>query len=994
MDQHKFFRLISLLFFVSGTVALGYQVTWSKFLLDFIGASSYSYATVLSTFMAGLALGSWFIGKYADRLENPLKIYAYLELAVGLYALAYVQLTDVAAGIYGNYATMTPGHSSGATRTFLKIILSSVLLILPCALMGGTYPLLLRAVSFNLKLVGRRASQLYSANAAGAVGGILFITFIVLPSVGLNASVKLLAIGNAFIALVALFLSKYAESPKIPEEAVSEPVMKLSPQQIRMCLLLILVEGVLAFLYEIAWTRFFGVVLGSSTYSFAIMLAAFITGISLGSALLSRYEARIKNVFFFFGSTQLATAGTVAALLPFYPFVVWVFEQWGSLFSTQPLAFYPYEAGKLLICYVVMLVPTIFIGMALPLLVKLVNDQLSTVGYRSGLVYSANTIGNVIGALLGGLLLLPMFGMQRLLAGTTVATAILGIYALHLAKEKESKTSFIRLASSLVVALAVFFLLSGSWKREWFTQIPFRRDDQAHNLAEKRRMIDQYEVLYFEDDPAGHLLVARTKYLKPEARTLYINGKADASSSADLPTQILSAHIPLLLHPAPEDVLVIGLASGVTAGSALTHEQVKSVNAVDLIQSMPEATRFYTKWNNNVLTNSKFHFIADDARSYVRYAGKRYDVIISEPSNPWTAGTGSLFSVEYYSDIRKILKPSGLFLQWIQIYEISDPTFVAVLRTLHTNFPFIYGFQGAARDLLLLGTSQPLKVDSDQLQMRMDSPRIRQDLTRVHLSDPSEFLFLQKFSPATIHVLSSFTEQENNAENRFLEYQAPHDYFEQQSPTLTELYDERLTNPKDLLRSQLNYANQEVRPQIASAFVETGMTRPLESRVLSDKLLNLALPPAIIPSFLWIDDAQTESIVQSLDRLVTEKQEEAFEKRISQFSSAILLSCVRSKEHSELWIEKTRVWAHAQPMWSRARTFFIEVLKASGQNRVAASELWKCVTETNLLKPEWAILKSLQLQEPGLTSGLMQYYRQKNPENLFVQIYYQDNYAR
>ena len=164
--------------------------------------------------MAGLAIGSWFIGKYADRLKDPLKIYAYLELAVGLYALVYVPLTDFAAGIYGHYAGMTP-DISGRTGMVLKIVLSSVLLILPCALMGGTYPLLLRAVSFDLKLVGRRASQLYSANAAGAVGGILFITFLILPSIGLNASIKLLAICNVLIALVALFLSRYERLRRI-----------------------------------------------------------------------------------------------------------------------------------------------------------------------------------------------------------------------------------------------------------------------------------------------------------------------------------------------------------------------------------------------------------------------------------------------------------------------------------------------------------------------------------------------------------------------------------------------------------------------------------------------------------------------------------------------------------------------------------------------------------------------------------------------------------
>ena len=254
------------------------------------------------------------------------------------------------------------------------------------------------------------------------------------------------------------------------------------------------------------------------------MLAAFITGISFGSALLSRYEGRIRNVFFFFGITQIVTAIIVAVVLPFYPYVVWIFEQWGKSVLKQSLAFYPYEAGKFLICFAVMLVPTIFIGMALPLLVKLVNDQMNTIGFRSGLVYSANTIGNVVGALLGGLFLLPLLGMERSLPGQRLQPLFWESPLCRLQKKKKEKQVdpfCVRFdCFSLCVLFAFRFLETGMVHTGSIPTLT-----EVHTLAEKRKLIDRYEVLHFKDDPAGHVLVARTKNLKPEASPYTLTGR-------------------------------------------------------------------------------------------------------------------------------------------------------------------------------------------------------------------------------------------------------------------------------------------------------------------------------------------------------------------------------------------------------------------------------------------------------------------------------------
>jgi spermidine synthase len=302
-----FFLIIVSLFIFSGALGLGYQVIWSKYLLDFLGVSAYSYATVLAAFMAGLAIGSRLFGKYADRVKSPLKLYAYLEFGVAIYALIYSPLSTLFASLYGHLIAFTPGQAGSLYGLWAKVLFSALLLLPPTILMGGTYPVLLRFVTQNESLIGRRASQLYAANAFGAVVGTLLMTFMILPRLGMSASLMLIAICNALVALVAFLFS--ARSTRI-ETAIDsnvsvEKFAEFTPNQIRAGLLLIGIEGAIAFAYEIGWTRFFGLILGSSTYSFSVMLAALISGIAFGSALLSKFEKRLKNPFDFLGWTQL-----------------------------------------------------------------------------------------------------------------------------------------------------------------------------------------------------------------------------------------------------------------------------------------------------------------------------------------------------------------------------------------------------------------------------------------------------------------------------------------------------------------------------------------------------------------------------------------------------------------------------------------------------------------------------------------------------------------
>jgi len=1005
------------IFFLSGALGLGYQVLWSKYLLDFIGVSAYSYATVLASFMGGLALGSWLLGRWADRWAVPLKLYAYLELGVGLYAVAYLPLREWTANLYARWVSFTPEQAGAAVGLWAKVIASGLLLLPPTILMGGTFPALVRHVTENLRQVGRRASQLYAVNAFGAVAGTLLMAFLLMPSLGMRTSLMVLALLNGLVALTALLLTRLepAMAGTATEEVLhfSDPQDSPSPADpqrwiglIRIGLLLIFLEGFIAFAYEIAWTRFFGVVLGSSTYSFAIMLAALITGIALGSAVLARIEGSIGNPLAFFGWTQIWAGLLVLLPLPLYPYIPWLFKQYASLFSNRLGAFYLYEFGKLLLCYLIMLPPTVFIGMALPLLVKGLSRSLASLGQDTGRVYAWNTWGNVLGALVAGMVLLPTLGMERLVRWSAIGNGLLGLTAVSLFVQRRRWLS-VGLAGLAVGFMIAYPLLTGVWDPRWFTLQPFRRG-AALSVAETRRSLQDQEVVLFRDDPAAHLMVVR---FKPPTRsqvpskphtpanaqaprpdesgsyTLFVNGKPDASSVGDMPTQVLSAHIPLLLHPDPQDVLIIGLASGVTAGSALQHP-VRRVDVVDIVGAMPQATRFFLPWNGDPFADPRFRLIVDDARSYLSYTRHRYDVIISEPSNPWMAGTGALFSVDFYRRATRALRPDGLYLQWLQAYEMGDSAFVAVVRSFRRVFPWVYGFQGNAKDVLLIGTHAPLQPRWDTLQARFE--RLRPHWKTLPIEDLPTLLYLQRFVPATVDFIAALDDLENTDDNHLLEYRAPRDLFQRFSVGLPERFDDRRTASPTLFWNQfVRLHPTAVDPRKALPTLTDG--RIAEPSVLGayQRALYLLYGPTLmaspeaarwLPPSFWIQAPLTEAdLVARVDDLLQRGQTALAVRLIQDYASAIYTASVLSPEKARSWESALQRWASAVPDAPVLRQILIELRMAVGPTESVAREVLEWVRSPSPPPAEWAVLRACRMDRDRLCRTVRDEYRRRQP---------------
>ncbi len=985
-----FFLLILSLFILSGALGLGYQVIWSKYLLDFLGVSAYSYATVLAAFMAGLAIGSRLLGKYADRVLSPLKLYAFLEFGIAMYALIYSPLSNLFASLYGHLIAFTPDQAGSSYGLWAKVLFSAVLLLPPTILMGGTYPVLLRFITQNESLIGKRASQLYAANAFGAVVGTLLMTFMLIPTLGMLASLMFLAICNAMVALIAFLFSSGSTRVETPVDSnISvQKVAEFTPHQIRVGLLLIAIEGAIAFVYEIAWTRFFGLILGSSTYSFSVMLAALISGIAAGSALLSRLENKLKNPFNFLGWTQLLAALLVLIPLPFYPYLGWVFEQYSGLLSFREQAFYLYEFGKLLLCYLIMLPPTIFIGMALPLAVKGFSRTLSHLGQDTGRVYSWNTWGNVAGASIAGLFLLPLLGMEWLLRWTVIGTLLVGAAFLFIFSSQSQRNLRLRIVPFAVLLLITLFF--PAWDLRWLTLVPFRRYDSPRSFDAIQKRLNAEQIKYATDDPAAHVMIKETLSKPVNTISLLVNGKTDASNAQDMTTQVLSGHIPILLHPNPKDVLIIGLASGVTTGAVLKYP-VQRADVVEIVRSMPHAARFFNPWNSNPFVDKRFHLIVDDARAYLSYTKQKYDIIISEPSNPWMAGTGALFSKDFYARAVNCLKEDGLYLQWLQAYELSDETFAAVVRSFRSAFPYIYAFQGRELDILFLGSRKEIRPNWSIVEQRFHQPNIRDDLRRVRVEDLPSLLFLQRYSPGTVDYIASVTDLENTDDNHLLEYRAPRDMFQRAKAAIVNEFDERLTASPSLFWSQYLHSTAQDnnlhktldlldQPNMVSSTFLNGLRQ-------SYYYINSTTDNPIINPF---EELQTEaSVALRIDRLIQAKEEQAALSYLNKQSVAIYMACALSKDHVSFWKDKILKWqqlATSREFKAELRVFWIELVAASGDRQGALNELVSWVKSPSPPSESWAVVRGFQLDRKSAGPEILQFYFNRNPSPLLERL--------
>jgi predicted membrane-bound spermidine synthase len=740
-DQSRYvLTLLYTVFVLSGAAGLMYESIWTRYLGLFVGHSAYAQVIVLVMFLGGMSLGALLVGRRSERLRHPLQWYAGVELATGVIGLVFHDVfaatTDFA------YTTLFHSIGFGTTQTLLKWGIAALLILPQSILLGMTFPLMSAGVVRRIpEHTGRALSMLYFSNSIGAAAGVLVAGFWLVGFAGLPGTLIAAAMINIAVA-GAVFVACRLEGESEQQGAPSaEPAAATSGSRTVLWRLLLLVSfgtALSSFIYEIGWIRMLVLVMGSATHSFELMLSAFILGLALGAFWVRRRADREASVRLL-GYVQLAMGALAIATLPVYLLSFkWMVGILGA-FTRTPIGYDFFSIFKYGICLAVMLPATFCAGMTLPLITRLLVG--AGVGERAiGQVYGVNTFGSIVGAAIAGLVLMPLLGMKWLLVAGASVDLALGVGLLVFDARGAPGALFGGLTRARAVGLAaaagvVLFALRADFDTTLLTTGVYR-----YGTIQKPHSRD---IVFYKDGRTATVSVRRLP--QTGGLSLATNGKPDASLGPewldstraivpgpfthDASTQTLVPLVPLAYAPRARDAAVIGFGSGMTTHVLLGSPNIRSVSTIEIEPEMIRAARHFRPANRRAYDDPRSTIVIDDARSYFAAAGKRFDLILSEPSNPWVSGVSGLFTTEFYRRIRSYLKPDGVFAQWLQVYEIDDGLVLGVLSALSQSFPTYTIYQVGTRDFLVVATVQHKLAEPDWSVVSY--PGVAEDLKRA-----------------------------------------------------------------------------------------------------------------------------------------------------------------------------------------------------------------------------------------------------------------------
>jgi len=772
--------LVLMCFFLSGLTGLIYEVLWTRMIVKIIGSAPFAVSIILTIFMGGLGLGSYIASRTIDRIKEPIRlvrIYGILELVIGAYGLAIPVLLTAFKPLFAVLYNQL--FSNFMLYNLLTFVGCSVLFCIPVICMGATLPILCRFYVTKLSHLGTHAGRLYGLNTIGAALGALLCGFWLINFLGVGGSLIFAVLVNGIIGLSCLLAKYKAETRKAAANQAAfgsqkslqtnEAERTTLPEYQRVvngALVIFAVSGFCAMAYEVIWTKLLGLIIGPSTYSFTIVLVTFILGLALGSMIFGWLADKSSKTIWLLIFTQITAAFFalgVSQLLGnsqlFFAKVIFNFKDQFTLLSVL----------KAVILFAFMILPTLCLGATFPLVGKIYTQSISKVGRSIGLAYSINTIGAVLGSFCAGFLLIPLLGKEMSLS-LVIALQLLAsliIAAIILDKKKESILKWVSVAAPEQFGLFLCFHFP-MWNRYLLSEGRYYRFDEIETDLKHRGWLETllqgpkiltrlaYGKLVYYGDGIGGFTTVR-KYAGPLGGVEYIlenSGKADASSRGDMTTQTLVAHLPMLFHRNPKTVMVLGLASGITAGEIL-HYDIERLDVIDINKQVVAASNFFLPWNNNVLSDPKTNLIIQDGRAHLQLTKQKYDVIISEPSNPWMAGLATLFTRDCFALAKNRLNEDGIFVQWLQAYEMDWPTFALVGRTFAEVFPnsllaltepstisqdyLLVGFKGRNR-LTLDSAKQKLSCIQQSKNVTLRDPRL---LYRLIASEDLNRLFGQ-----------------------------------------------------------------------------------------------------------------------------------------------------------------------------------------------------------------------------------------------------------
>ncbi|MEK7398824.1 MAG: fused MFS/spermidine synthase [Candidatus Poribacteria bacterium] len=722
------------IFFFSGAVGLIYEIVWNRMLTVVFGSTVFAVTTVLTAFMAGMAIGSYYIGKYADRHRNSLKIYAYLELGIGVYA---VILPLILAGTNAIYILLHRNlEASFYLLSFFRFILCFIVLVIPSILMGGTLPVMTKALTNRLDRLGWTVGSLYALNTFGGVVGCFLAGFVMVKALGISATTFISAGINIIIAVIVLliFAKKiiFNNDQEIYEATPEQDdnLIDLPKNAGKIALLIFGVSGFCALAYEVLWTRILVLFLGSTAYAFATMLSAFLCGIAIGSILIARFVDKRKDILTTLGIIQIVIALSAILLIPIY----------GKLYDIglkfTGTGWLTFVVSKYALSFLVMLIPTILMGAAFPIASRIYANDAENLGRSIGKIYSINTLGGIFGSFFAGFVFIPLIGVQKSIMVMSCLNVAIGIVALIFsliywkskANPKKVAGHFAYIAIAFIAIIVSVFIIDTSQPLTKFTAV-FKGSGEKNKL-----------LFYKEEVDTSVTVVEDTEGVR---RVFVDTNQAAEDSRWNLPSHNIIGHIPILLHPDPKNALVIGFGMGVTSWAISRHGV--NVDAVEISPGVVEANSFFTKINHDVLKDPLIHLAIDDGRNWTLTTNKKYDMISTGIIHPLVStNSAGFYTKNFYKLCKKRLTENGIMCQWVPLYRLPEEHFKTIVRTFKASFPYTTLWYKWTPDfVILIGTPEEIKIDFQDFSKRMEKPAVKADLETVNMADP--FALLDSF---------------------------------------------------------------------------------------------------------------------------------------------------------------------------------------------------------------------------------------------------------
>jgi spermidine synthase len=944
-------RAVILLFFISGFTGLVYEIVWTRIFGLIFGNTTLAISTVLSAFMLGLALGSLFIGRFADHSRVHLRLYAFLEIGVGLTAL----LVPTTRGLIESFSAAIYPTLIYHNFVFylIKFFIAFVLMLPATFFMGGTLPVISRFFIKQREKIGFGIGLLYAVNTFGAVIGVLLSAFYLIRIIGVNQTIFLAVFLNLAIGLIAYLFSYFYQAQEQAVETRQTDWQLLKDPQIKMVLIIMAISGFVALSYEVVWSRVLVFVLTNSVYAFAVMLTTFLLGITIGSAVGAKFIDRLQNKLYllgwieiFIGLTALVSAYLLANFAQIH---IYLFQ------AESQTSWFQWNFIRFLESVIIMFPPTFLMGVAFPLASRLCIPAVSKTGKGVGFVYFFNTLGGVLGSFLTGFLFIRFWGASITIAIMILIGISIGIYIL-LSIQYQTK----KIVSYSFISIFVFivFLI--------FIYTPKTLFVNTYSTVEK-----DYPLIDYREGIEATVTVHESKMPLQQNKRIDVDGLNVAGTSFMLRTlQLLQGHLPNMIHRGVTNVVQIGFGTGQTSATVLLYP-IQNFTLVEISRDVMElSARDFQDINQGVLKNPRFQYRIMDGKNFVKYTPDRYNIIMNDANYAVATSSASLFTIDHFKYCREKLKPGGILSTWMTT-DLDPRDFDIVLKTFQSVFPYSLLWMAPNcinKQVVLMGSTEPIEIDFQKIEKNFSDPQIKSSLAEVNINSAYDLLDCLVLDSEGINDLSRDAPL-NSDDHPILEYST------------------RAIRSRDMCAARNLAKILFRRPDLAKLLVnlpeDAGAKKIVEENLYHHKLASREILEGMLAFYQGQPQKGMEIILNGSRLIPKSTLASQFFKDMDIVTTQLVIAAQQNPDNPEAWLQLIRQRI-SQSNYDEALKYLRKLKDRFPQNPLIYYESARCyISQSKLDSAKMDLQKSLEIN-PNISGSWYFlgeiFRREKSPE--------------